>query len=81
GVGPSTVPHSFSVVVEFVPVTFNPDLGRAFETIEDANGLRRGVLLQARFIKPPARRHPGQRSAHAIFGFASAEAANHCNSP
>ncbi|KAJ6570536.1 hypothetical protein DFH09DRAFT_1080093 [Mycena vulgaris] len=62
---------------EFVPVSFDPELGRAFEVIEDANGLDRGALVQARFIKPPARRHPGQRSAHAIFGFASAASANH----
>ncbi|KAJ7706761.1 hypothetical protein B0H17DRAFT_845354, partial [Mycena rosella] len=48
-----------------------------FNTIEDANGIGRGELVQARFIKPPERRHAAQRSAHAIFGFASAEAANH----
>ncbi|KAJ6596044.1 hypothetical protein B0H10DRAFT_1828590 [Mycena sp. CBHHK59/15] len=70
-------PRSYSVIVEFVPVTFDPKLGRAFESIEDANGLERGVLMQARFIKPLARRSPGQRSAHTIFGFKNAAAANH----
>ncbi|KAJ7123708.1 hypothetical protein C8R44DRAFT_620911, partial [Mycena epipterygia] len=45
--------------------------------IEDANGIERGQLTQARYIKPLERRHKGQRTAHTIFGFASREAANH----
>ncbi|KAJ7123431.1 hypothetical protein C8R44DRAFT_579689, partial [Mycena epipterygia] len=70
-------PRSYSVVVEFVPVTFDPELGQAFETVEVANGLERGSLMQVRFIKPVVRRNPGQRSAHAIFSFENAAAANH----
>jgi hypothetical protein len=79
GMGGTSVfkPRSFSLVVEFVPVSFDPELSRALSTIEDASGLGRNQLTQARFIKPIARRQPGQASAHAIFGFASAEAANH----
>ncbi|KAJ6521716.1 hypothetical protein DFH09DRAFT_938830, partial [Mycena vulgaris] len=66
GMGGTSIfkPRSFSVVVEFVPVTFDPTLNCAFGTIEDANGIGRGELIQARFIKPLERRHPGQRSAH-----------------
>ncbi|KAJ6525116.1 hypothetical protein B0H19DRAFT_1276208 [Mycena capillaripes] len=48
-------------VVEFVPVSFDPKLSRAFETIEDANGIGRHEIVQARFIKPLARRRPGQK--------------------
>ncbi|KAJ7143836.1 hypothetical protein C8R44DRAFT_601619 [Mycena epipterygia] len=61
GMGGTSIyrPRSYSVVVEFVPVSFDPELSRAFESIEDANGLGRGELMQARFIKPLARRHPG----------------------
>ncbi|KAJ7626467.1 hypothetical protein B0H17DRAFT_906290, partial [Mycena rosella] len=79
GMGGTSVykPRLFSVVVEFVPVSFDPALDRALATIEDANGIMRGELAQAHFIKPVERRHPAQRSAHAIFGFASAESANH----
>ncbi|KAJ7146801.1 hypothetical protein C8R44DRAFT_600075, partial [Mycena epipterygia] len=79
GMGGTSIfkPRSFSVVVKFVPVTFDPTLSRAFETIEDANGIKRGELTQARYIKPLERRHSGQRTAHTIFGFASREAANH----
>ncbi|KAJ6627683.1 hypothetical protein B0H10DRAFT_1779253, partial [Mycena sp. CBHHK59/15] len=79
GMGGTSIyrPRSYSVVVEFVPVTFDPELGKVFETIENANGLERGVLMQARFIKPVSRRSPGQRSAHAIFGFENAAAVNH----
>jgi hypothetical protein len=70
-------PRSFSVVVEFVPVSFNPDLGNALGEIEEHSGIEKGGLTQARFIKPVARRQPGQRCVHAIFGFSSAEAVNH----
>ncbi|KAJ7110865.1 hypothetical protein C8R44DRAFT_559745, partial [Mycena epipterygia] len=79
GMGGTSVfwPRSFSVVVEFVPISFDPTLSRALETMEDANGIRRGELTQAWYIKPLERRHKGQRSAHTIFGFASRESANH----
>ncbi|KAF7362490.1 RNA-directed DNA polymerase from transposon X-element [Mycena venus] len=79
GMGGTSIyrPRNFSCVVEFVPVSFDPGLSRAFEAVEDANGLDRGAISQAHYIKPLERRHPGQRSAHAIFGFASAAAANH----
>ncbi|KAJ7191578.1 hypothetical protein GGX14DRAFT_336427, partial [Mycena pura] len=70
-------PRAFSVVVEFVPVTFDPSLENTFRTIEDANGMKRGAITQARYIKPLERRNPGQRSAHAIFGFATADGATH----
>ncbi|KAJ6571544.1 hypothetical protein B0H19DRAFT_936056, partial [Mycena capillaripes] len=78
GMGGTSIyrPRSFSVVVEFVPVSFDPALSRALESIEDSNGLARNELVQARFIKPIARRRVGQQSAHAIFGFASAVSAN-----
>ncbi|KAJ6459813.1 hypothetical protein C8R47DRAFT_994454, partial [Mycena vitilis] len=66
GMGGTSVyrPRSFSLVVEFVPVTFDPDLSRTLEMIEDANGIGRGEIVQARFIKPAARRRPGQKCAH-----------------
>ncbi|KAJ7429942.1 hypothetical protein B0H11DRAFT_1766014, partial [Mycena galericulata] len=66
GMGGTSVfkPRSYSVVVEFVPVTFDPALANAFAVIEDANGLGRNELVQARYIKPLERRHAGQRSAH-----------------
>jgi hypothetical protein len=61
--------RSFSLVVEFVPVSFDPELSRAFNTIEDASGLGRNQLMQVQFIKPIARCQPGQASVHVIFGF------------
>ncbi|KAJ7740656.1 hypothetical protein DFH07DRAFT_965205 [Mycena maculata] len=67
-------PRNYSVVVEFVLVTFDPALRHAFRTLEDDNGLERDVITQERYIKPLERRHVGQ---HTIFGFATAEGANH----
>ncbi|KAJ7216435.1 hypothetical protein GGX14DRAFT_391260 [Mycena pura] len=49
GMGGTSVykPRAFSVVVEFVPVTFDPSLENVFHTIEDANGMKRGAITQA----------------------------------
>ncbi|KAJ7196018.1 hypothetical protein B0H12DRAFT_974031, partial [Mycena haematopus] len=70
-------PRTFSAVVEFVPLTFDPALENALHEVEDANGLGRGAIVQARYIKPIARRHAGQTVAHMIFSFRTAEGANH----
>ncbi|KAJ7630145.1 hypothetical protein B0H17DRAFT_1217940 [Mycena rosella] len=71
GMGGTSIykPWLFSVVVEFVPVSFDPALEHVFTTIEDAYGIGCRELVQVHFIKPPERRHVAQRSAHTIFGF------------
>ncbi|KAJ6578608.1 hypothetical protein B0H10DRAFT_1664575, partial [Mycena sp. CBHHK59/15] len=56
--------RSFSVVVEFVPVMFDPSLDGALRVLEGDNGLGRDAIMQARFIKQAARRRTGQRTAH-----------------
>ncbi|KAJ7729998.1 hypothetical protein DFH07DRAFT_969314 [Mycena maculata] len=52
-------PRLYSVVVEFVPTTFNPGLENTFHVIEDTNSIDRGELVQARYIKAPERRYAG----------------------
>ncbi|KAK6971538.1 hypothetical protein R3P38DRAFT_3242282 [Favolaschia claudopus] len=65
-----------SVVVQFVPVSFNPTERGALQAIEADNGLQSGSFGNARWIKQPWRRHDGQRVAHAVFNFTNAAAAN-----
>ncbi|KAJ6452968.1 hypothetical protein C8R45DRAFT_780198, partial [Mycena sanguinolenta] len=69
--------RSYSVVLEFMPVTFDPALDNVLHAVEDANGFERGAITQARYIKPMGRRHAVHRVAHMIFGFATADGANH----
>jgi hypothetical protein len=64
------------LVAEYVPITFNPDIFVAFTQVERENGLERGAIREARYIKQVHRRKEFQRSAHMIFGFTDASQAN-----
>jgi hypothetical protein len=66
-----------NTVVEFIPITFNPDAFGTFGEVEKASGLPRGSIVSARYFKPPHCRTPQQKNAHAIFGFTTREVANH----
>jgi hypothetical protein len=65
-----------NIIVQYIPVSFDPELDGALRTIEDDNNLPRGTLASARWIKPAQRRNAGQKVAHAIFGFSDDAAAN-----
>ncbi|KAG1765681.1 hypothetical protein EDD22DRAFT_774829, partial [Suillus occidentalis] len=68
--------RSFHVLVENVPISFVPDNHAAIDDVEKKAGLKPKTISRARYIKPIARRTPGQRTAHAIFTFSTKEAAN-----
>jgi hypothetical protein len=70
-------PMLIHALVEFVPLTFDPNLLSAVEGVERNSGLPPKSLLFAKFIKQKERRHSGQTLGHAIFGFSTREAANH----
>ncbi|KAJ6470039.1 hypothetical protein C8R47DRAFT_918274, partial [Mycena vitilis] len=65
-----------NVVVEFVPVTFDPTMESALRAVEADASYPRGALKKARWIKPIQRRREGQQVAHAVFGFCNDDAAN-----
>jgi hypothetical protein len=65
-----------NVVLQYVPVTFDPTAKGALEVVGNDNSLPRGVLTKVRWIKPLERHREGQRVAHAIFGFSDPRAAN-----
>ncbi|KAJ6510336.1 hypothetical protein C8R45DRAFT_814085, partial [Mycena sanguinolenta] len=66
----------YSLVVKFVPVTFNTEREGAFRVIEDDNALARGALVSARWIKPIERRNIGQKCANIVLGCRDAGTAN-----
>jgi hypothetical protein len=65
-----------NVLVQFVPVSFDPTQAGNLRVVESDNSLARGVLTKVQWLKPMQRRHEGQRVAHAVFGFNDAKAAN-----
>ncbi|KAI0054301.1 hypothetical protein BV25DRAFT_1767095, partial [Artomyces pyxidatus] len=68
--------RGYSVLVPFVPLTFQPDNMAALREIEERNRLPTGSVTRARWVKPLERRDPGQICGHAIMTTGSAEAAN-----
>ncbi|KIJ53092.1 hypothetical protein M422DRAFT_242197 [Sphaerobolus stellatus SS14] len=68
--------RNHSVLVEHVPVSFQPDIQVELRKVEDVNRLEDYSLVSARWIKPPQRRTPGQRVAHLIVNAGSAVVAN-----
>ncbi|KAJ6619246.1 hypothetical protein B0H10DRAFT_1793767, partial [Mycena sp. CBHHK59/15] len=65
-----------SLVMEFVPVSFDPSRDGALKVLEEDNNLGKGEIANARFIKKVENRRSRQHSAHTIFGFVSRKAAN-----
>jgi hypothetical protein len=66
----------FNVLVQFVPISLDPEREGNLRVVENDNSLPKGVLTKVHWVKPIHRRHEGQRVAHAIFGFNTPEAAN-----
>ena len=54
----------FPVLVEFVPIQFNPDDPSALREVERRSSLPLGSIKSSRWIKPTERRSTGQRKAH-----------------
>jgi hypothetical protein len=72
----SIKPRTFQIVVQFIPLTFRPDRDTDIRELEEVNGLEKGDILQARWIKPASRRSPSQTCGHAILSLTSPQAAN-----
>lgn len=62
--------------MDWVPVSFEADQPAAWKRVEQSNGLRKAAIQEAAWIKPPHLRTEGQRTAIAIFRFATREDAN-----
>jgi len=69
--------RTFQVIVENVPLSFTPEDQITLRDIEKKAGIKPNSITKARYIKPPQRRSPNQRTAHIILTLNSKEAANH----
>jgi len=68
--------RTYNIIVENVPVAYNPESPNINADIEKKGGLKQGAIVKAKWIKPIARRIPNQRTAHAIISLKSKESAN-----
>jgi hypothetical protein len=75
--GTSALKHRHTtLVVEYVPTSFDPSVDGALRILEDDNNLGRGSITSARFIKAAERRRSGQRVAHIMLALSSEVSAN-----
>ncbi|KAG2108903.1 uncharacterized protein F5147DRAFT_531038, partial [Suillus discolor] len=68
--------RSYHLIVENVPISFDPNSKTAITEIEIKGGLQANSISKTRYIKPVARRSPTQRTAHVTITLNSKIAAN-----
>ncbi|PIL24452.1 transcription factor [Ganoderma sinense ZZ0214-1] len=66
----------FKVVVEFVPIAFDPHEETGWRQVEEEIGIPCNCIVEARWIKPVIRRQRDQRVAHLLLTLNSPTAAN-----
>ena len=68
--------HTFSVLVEYVPIRHAPEAMGENRKIERDSQIPLNTLVSTRWVKPPQKRAPGQPTAHLIAKFTSTEVVN-----
>ncbi|KAG1794545.1 uncharacterized protein HD556DRAFT_1188813, partial [Suillus plorans] len=68
--------RSFNILVENVPLSYNPSSIHSNTEVEAKGGLKQGSITKARWIKPINRRKADQRTAHVIITLRTKESAN-----
>lgn len=72
----SSRPNGYLVIVENVPLYFDPENIVSKEKIAKSNDIQANDILEARFVKPPQQRKEGQRTGHVFFKMRTRETAN-----
>ena len=68
--------HTYSLVIQFVPLNFKPGDNIELCMLEDLNGLPPNTILWAQWIKPPYRRVEEQTCGHVLVVMTCPEDAN-----
>jgi hypothetical protein len=68
--------RTYSVIIQFVPLTFNIDSTEHLRDLETENNWSQNTITLARWIKPPAKRNPSQRVAHLLLILNDPKSAN-----
>ena len=76
GSGANIKNRSYQVIVQFVPVNFDPTDDAQIRTYEDLNGIPANSILKAEWIKPVGERKPNQKVATLRMSHRDAASAN-----
>jgi len=68
--------NNYQVVVQFLPITLKNHLDAHCAAIEEENGLSKGSIISAKWLRNPANWGTNQTKAHAIFSIKSRNEAN-----
>ncbi|KAG0692616.1 hypothetical protein DFH29DRAFT_817331 [Suillus ampliporus] len=68
--------RAYPVVIQFVPLTFNPSSEDQLRKLEQENSWESGAITPAHWIKPPEKRNDKQRVVYVILSFNNPNAAN-----
>jgi hypothetical protein len=68
--------QGYTVLTKNAPLYFNPDDEGKIAAVAKANGMEEHDVVRARWMKPPARRHDKQTSAHVALTLRTAKIAN-----
>ncbi len=70
------VKRTYKLVDKHVPIEFDPADRMSLRQIKEAHSLKSGAIAHADWIKPPAKRFPGQRTAFLMLTVTGVEQAN-----
>lgn len=68
--------RGYNIILEYVPISFQPMSGTAQRNVERENGIAEGEIMSARYLKEEWRRTLGQRTAFAMMTIRMAHVAN-----
>jgi len=68
--------RAYTVIFQFVPLTFDPDRKSNIDNLEKENGWDGGTILTARWVKPPSKRTNDQQVAHLMVTLKDPQSAN-----
>ncbi|KAG1761643.1 hypothetical protein EDD22DRAFT_728130, partial [Suillus occidentalis] len=68
--------RGYLVVIQFVPLTFNPSSDAHIQELEKENDWEQGTVTSARWIKPPNKRTNTQQVAHLLVVLKNPTSAN-----
>ncbi|KAG1854753.1 hypothetical protein C8R48DRAFT_660903 [Suillus tomentosus] len=68
--------RAYPVIIQFVPLTFNPSDQTQIQDVEQENKWEPGTITSAKWVKPPSKHSPSQRVAHLLITLKDPNTAN-----
>ena len=76
GTGANIKDHTYQVIVQFIPIQFDPQNEVSLRSVKEANCLRTNTIMKVEWIKPVKDRREGQKVATARLYLKDADTAN-----